>query len=66
MAMNARREEAKIRSHSVRFEAETLAIRNALKQAIQENYLKVIIESDSLVAIQAIIRKSIPLFIFVI
>lgn len=28
---------------------ETLVIRNALKQAIQENYPKVIVESDSLI-----------------
>lgn len=40
--------------------AETLAIRNAVKQAIQENHSKVIIESDPLIAIQAINGKSIP------
>lgn len=32
---------------------ETLAIRNVLHQAIQNKYMKIIIESDSLVAIQA-------------
>lgn len=37
---------------------ETLAIRNALKQGIQENS-KVIIKSDSLISIQAISGKSI-------
>lgn len=39
---------------------EILAIGNALKQAIHENYSKVIIESDSLIAIQAISGKLIP------
>lgn len=39
--------------------AETLAIQNVSYQAIQK-YMKVIIESNSLVAIQAIMRKSIP------
>lgn len=40
---------------------ETLAIRIALKQTIQDNYTKVIIENDTLVAIQAITRTSILL-----
>lgn len=40
--------------------AETLAIRNVLKQAIWEKYSKVIIDSDLLIAIHAMNGKSIP------
>lgn len=39
---------------------ETLAFWNAVKQAIYENYSKVIVESDPLIAIQALNGKSVP------
>lgn len=39
---------------------ETLAIRNALIHTINSKYSKVIIENDSMIAIEAINRKSIP------
>lgn len=45
---------------------ETLAIRNALMKAINSNYLKVIIKSDSLIGIQTIKGEFIPPKIFVI
>lgn len=38
----------------------TLAIRNVLMEAINSNFSKVIIESDSIIAIQAIKGESIP------
>lgn len=40
--------------------AETWAIRNVLEQAIKDNYSKIITESNSMIALQAIKEKSIP------
>lgn len=43
---------------------EMFTIWHVLRQTIQDNYSKVLIKSDSLKAIQAIDRKSIPQHIF--